>query len=485
MLSKSITHTKTKRGKNLEQKLQASTINNRQMSEERDIPKEHLEEKTRSPREAYELVHSESFFDANPRLNMASFVTTWMEPEAERIIQENLSKNFIDKPIYPRVIDVQDRCVTMIANMLHASPNDFPTGTSTIGSSEAIHLAGLAMKWKWKKFWENKNMTPPGKPQLIMGTNVQVCWKKFTRYFEVEEILVDIDDNNRMDLSQVKEKLNECTIGVVGILGNTYSGEFDDINQLNDIVEEYNTQQNSWNIPIHVDAASGGFVAPFAEELKHIVWDFQLNNVRSINLSGHKYGLVYPGLGWAIWRDKNDIDKDLIFEISYLGESQEDFGLNFSRGASNVYAQYYNFVRLGITGYSQVMNQLMHIYHQIKNYIPAIIINEEQVFDLVSHDNGLPLVCIKLKQETKYAQIEHEPLKTIAYKMKERGWVLPVYPMAKPKQKETVMRMVIKDGFNEDMAQKLMEDLQWATKEILTPKHHQEKELLCTEAMHC
>ncbi len=433
------------------------------------IPKYEMPEEELTPRAAYELVHSEMLFDANPRLNMASFVNTWMEDEAKKLITENLDKNFIDKPIYPQTIELQDRCVAMIADLFHAhalNPHNIPVGTATVGSSEAIHLAGLVMKWKWKEWAKGKY---PGKPKLIMGSNVQVCWLKFTKYFEVDEVKVPLTQNNLLDIDKVMEHVDECTIGVVGILGNTYSGEYDNIKELNDRIDKFN-KNSSWKVPIHVDAASGGFVAPFLPDQKDITWDFRLKWVKSINVSGHKYGLVYPGVGWAIWPHQDDIPKDLIFKIKYLGEEQEDFGLNFSRGGAQIIAQYYNFIRLGKEGYSRIMRNLIEMYKVLVNTFKEMKIELEndtfKPFQLVRQNDipGLPLVCLTLTPEAKELGLKME---AISHKARERGWVFPVYPMAAPKKDVTVMRMVLREGFNDAMAEKMTEDIQWAVNEVL------------------
>jgi len=421
------------------------------------IPKHSLNAEETTPRQAYELIHDEMFFDANPRLNMASFVTTWMEPEAGKLMMEAVDKNLIDKPIYPQTLEVQRRCISILANLFHA-PED-ATGTATTGSSEAIHLAGLVMKWNWKKWYKEKFGKEADKlPKIIMGSNVQVCWKKFTRYFEVEEVLVPTTIDNKLDVLKALAKVDDHTIGVVGLLGNTYSGEFDDIKKLNKLLNLSN-KENGREVPIHVDAASGGCVAPFTKEHSNVVWDFRLEWVKSINVSGHKYGLVYPGIGWAIWPSEKLIPAELIFNIKYLGDSQEDFGLNFSRGAAQIIGQYYNFVRYGESGYQGIMNGLMELYYDLKSEVLKIKTDRiDSVFKLISHDKGLPLVCVTLTDEALASGLS---LEAISHKAKEKGWILPVYPLSDPYEDVIVMRMVIKEGFTLDMAYKLIEDIQW------------------------
>lgn len=318
------------------------------------IPKYELPSSSLPPLVAYQLVHDELNLDGNPALNLATFVTTWMEPEADRLMQEALSKNYIDADEYPQTVELQNRCVNILANLFHASDSaDFNSvGCATVGSSEAIHLAGLALKWNWRKRRNGEGL-PTDKPNIVMGHNVQVCWEKFARYFEVEPRYVPLSENRYvLGVEEALSMVDENTICVVGILGSTYTGEYEPIEQLNQALLEMNNK-TGWDVPIHVDGASGGFVAPFVSP--EIRWDFRLPLVRSINVSGHKYGLVYPGIGWVIWKDESDLPEELVFHVNYLGGDEPTFGLNFSRGAGCVIAQYYNFLRLGFQGYREIM----------------------------------------------------------------------------------------------------------------------------------
>ncbi|CAI7776118.1 unnamed protein product [Closterium sp. NIES-54] len=325
------------------------------------IPKEGI------PKEAaYQMIHDELLLDCNPRLNLASFVTTWMEPECDQLIMESLNKNYINIEEYPVTNELQvrisvqclkmcfffvmecslnivcvlvfwcsqmqERCVNIIANLFNAPLGDGEgaIGAGCVGSSEAIMLAGLASKRKWqeKRKAEGK---PYDKPNFVCGSEVQVCWEKFSNYFEVETKFVNVKEGSFvMDPHDAVEAVDENTICICGILGSTYNGEFEDIKLLNDLLVEKNAK-TGWDTPIHVDAASGGFVAPFL--YPDLEWDFRLPTVRSINVSGHKFGLVYPGVGWVVWRSKADLPEDLIFHVNYLGADQPTFTLNFSKGA--------------------------------------------------------------------------------------------------------------------------------------------------------
>jgi glutamate decarboxylase len=441
--------------------IKTKRINSRYAGE--STPKVKLDDHERSPRLSYELIHDEMFFEANPRLNMATFVTTYMEPEAEKLMMEAFDKNFIDKPIYPQTLEIQDRCVSIISDLFNAGED--AAGVATVGSSEAIHLAGLTMKWNWREWYRKKfNKEPEKMPNIIMGSNVQVCWEKFCKYFDVNLIEIPLNSEYKMDIQKAVDNIDDYTIGVVGILGNTYSGEFDEIEDLNDLINIHN-KENDRQVPIHVDAASGGFVAPFTDVHKDVVWDFRLKWVYSINVSGHKYGMVYPGVGWAIWKSADLIPDDLIFHVKYLGEDQQDFGLNFSRGASQIVAQYYNFVRYGKKGYKRIMDSLMAFYDDLKESLLNITFNDgTPIFELISHDKGLPLVAVKLTDEALKKELT---LERISLKARQRGWVFPVYPLAEPYEDTQIMRIVIREGFNIDMLAKIIEDIEWAIDALL------------------
>ncbi|KAF3092585.1 glutamate decarboxylase gad1, variant 2 [Orbilia oligospora] len=289
--------------------------------------------------------------------SLASFVTTYMEDEAEKLMHDGLSKNFIDYEEYPQSAEIQNRCVNMIGKLFHAPTHEeeeHSIGTSTVGSSEAIMLATLAMKKKWAN--ERKAAGKPfDKPNLVMNAAVQVCWEKAARYFDVEERFVYCtQDRYVIDPVQAVDLVDENTIGICAILGTTYTGEYEDVKAINDLLVGKGLET-----PIHVDAASGGFVAPFVKP--DLEWDFRLPRVVSINVSGHKYGLVYPGVGWIVWRSPEYLPKELVFNINYLGADQASFTLNFSKGASQVIGQYYQMIRLGKRGYRNIMTNLTRI----------------------------------------------------------------------------------------------------------------------------
>lgn len=402
--------------------------------------------------EAYRILTTESLFNSRPDLNLASFVTTFMDPQGTESMVDTININYVDKLIYPQVIQLEQYCVSMLANLYNANSYDNPFGVSTIGSTEAALLAGLNYKFKWYEINQNRQCATP---EIILGSNVQVCWYKFARYFQVKPIIIPTDSNSRINVDLVKQNLNNNTICIVGVLGNTFTGDFDDIQALNNIVNDFNIC-NDWKIPIHVDAASGGFIAPFYEPYSNIPWDFRLEWVKSINVSGHKYGLVYPGLGWGIWRNKNDIDPQLIFSIDYLGGNEVDFSLNFSKNANNVIGQYYNFTRLGRKGYTNIVNYLFSIQQIIQNRLTAYNYKGHQIFEVFNNKPDLPVTALTLTEQGKRLGLT---TMEISKNMQRFGWSIPAYPLPKPLESVNVLRMVLRVGFNSNMVQKLGDDL--------------------------
>lgn len=302
------------------------------------------------------MIKAELNLDGVPTLNLASFVDTWMEREGSRLMQENLAKNLSDADEYPSLMTIQARCISILAKLWHAQPGEQAIGSATTGSSEAVMLGGLAMKRRWQEVRRAQGQSTD-KPNIIMGANAQVALPKFARYFEVENRVIPVTEEShyRIDASKVKEQVDENTIGIFLILGSTYTGHYEPVEEVSKILDEVQAE-HGWDIPIHVDAASGGFVAPFTKAgTGGKKWDFELPRVVSINVSGHKYGLVYPGLGWIIWRDTKFLPKHLIFELDYLGGTEETFTLNFSRPGAPVIGQYYNFIRLGFKGYQAII----------------------------------------------------------------------------------------------------------------------------------
>jgi glutamate decarboxylase len=403
------------------------------------------------PRAAYQIIHDELNLDGNPALNLASFVTTWMDPEADMLMAESLGRNFIDADEYPQTTEIHNRCVNMLAHLFNAPDHTAAIGCATVGSSEAIHLAGLALKWRWRARRQAEGK-PASNPNIVMGGNVQVCWEKFARYFEVEPRYVPLSaDRYVIGVDEAVKLIDENTIGVVGILGSTYTGEYEPIGELNDAVMELNSQ-HGWDIGLHVDGASGAFVAPFTKP--GLAWDFRLPAVRSINASGHKYGLVYPGVGWVIWRSEEDLPNDLIFHVNYLGGDQPTFNLNFSRGAGQVLAQYYNFLRLGRQGYTEIMEGLDATASYLAKAIEAV-----GHFEILSKPGTVPLVCFRLADVGGGNGTRPYTVFDISAHLRQRGWIVPAYSLAPNAEHISVLRVVVRENFSRDMAELLADDL--------------------------
>ncbi|KAG5531912.1 hypothetical protein RHGRI_026499 [Rhododendron griersonianum] len=403
------------------------------------------------PKEAaYQIINDELMLDGNPRLNLASFVTTWMEPECDKLMMAAINKNYVDMDEYPVTTELQ-ACLASIlitfSHLFNAPLGDSETavGVGTVGSSEAIMLAGLAFKRKWqnKRRAEGK---PCDNPNIVTGANVQVCWEKFANYFEVELKEVKLREGYYvMDPVKAVELVDENTICVAAILGSTLNGEFEDVKLLNDLLIEKN-KLTGWDTSIHVDAASGGFIAPFI--YPELEWDFRLPLVKSINVSGHKYGLVYAGIGWVIWRNKEDLPDELIFHINYLGADQPTFTLNFSKGSSQVIAQYYQLIRLGYEGYQNVMENCRENALVLKQGL-----EKTGRFNIVSKDNGVPLVAFSLKDNSCHSEFE------VSDMLRRFGWIVPAYTMPPDAQHVTVLRVVIREDFSRTLAERLVIDI--------------------------
>jgi glutamate decarboxylase len=372
------------------------------------------------------------------------------EEEAEKLMTEAFSKNFIDYEEYPQTAEIQNRCVNMIARLYNCPASEDggnAMGTSTIGSSEAIMLAVLAMKKKWqnKRKEEGKDFS---RPNIIMNSAVQVCWEKAARYFDVEEKYVYCtEDRYVIDPEEAVKLVDENTIGICAILGLTYTGEYEDVKKINDLLVA-----NKVDCPIHVDAASGGFVTPFVNP--DLEWDFRLEKVVSINVSGHKYGLVYPGVGWTVWRSPEFLPKELVFNINYLGADQASFTLNFSKGASHVIGQYYQMIRLGKRGYRSIMLNLTRTSDYLAAQLRAL------GFLLMSPGGGrsLPVVAFRLDPEDDNLFDEF----AIAHQLRERGWVVPAYTMAPHSEKLKLMRVVVREDFSKSRCDSLVTDIKMA-----------------------
>ena len=409
------------------------------------IPKNRMPDNESTANDVYRIIHEELMLDGSSRLNMATFVSTWMEPEAERLMAETFDKNMIDKDEYPQTAEIERRCVNIVANLFNAPEEGGAVGVSTIGSSEAVMLAGLAMKWRWRARRAAAALSGD-RPNMVLGSNVQVVWEKFCRYWDVEPRYVPME-NGRYVITpdDALARCDENTIGVIAILGTTYTGEFEPIEEIHDALVAYN-EEHGLDIALHIDAASGGFVAPFLHpDLK---WDFRLPQVKSINVSGHKYGLVYPGIGFVIWRSEEDLPEDLVFHVNYLGGDMPTFTLNFSRPGNQLVGQYYNFLRLGFDGYRRVMESLRDLA-----VFASKAIAEMGPFELISDGTAIPVFAFKVKDGTDFTVFH------ISDRLRVKGWQVPAYTMPDNATDVAVLRVVVREGFSLDLAAALVDDI--------------------------
>jgi glutamate decarboxylase len=411
-----------------------------------DAPDHRLPETGMPAVDAMRLLGEELVLDGIPMRNLATFVTTWMEPEAQRVIAENLHRNYIDHAEYPQTAEIEQRCIRMLADLYHA-PSE-TTGTRTQGSSEAIMLGALSLKWKWRARREATGKSKD-RPNLVFGGDVHVVWEKFCRYFDVEPRIIPLQPHKfTIGPEDVEPHVDENTIGVAAVLGTTFTGHADDIVGINDLLARLQDEKGL-DVPLHIDGASGGFVWPFL--YPDSPWDFRLERVRSINVSGHKYGLVYPGLGWLVFRERSDLPEDLVFYENYLGQRDATFTLNFSTGASMVLAQYYNFVRYGREGYRVIMETMQANAHALADKIVA-----GGDFELVGDRDSeqLPLVAFKLAEERNFDEFD------VAVQLAaERGWMVPAYTLPPDAQHVTIMRALVKQTLGRSRVSTLADDI--------------------------
>ena len=426
------------------------------LEEDVDLPKYKLAKEPVEPRIAYRLVKDQLMDEGNARLNLATFCQTYMEDEATKLMSETLEKNAIDKSEYPQTTELENRCVNIIADLWHAPENMNYLGTSTVGSSEACMLGGMAMKFRWRNRAKALGMDVNNrKPNLVVSSGFQVCWEKFCVYWDIEMRLVPLDEEHMsLDVDKVLDYVDDYTIGVVGILGITYTGKYDDIKKLDAVLEEYNKTAKI-SVPIHVDAASGGLFAPFIEP--DLEWDFRLKNVVSISTSGHKYGLVYPGIGWVMWKDEEYLPKELIFEVSYLGGQLPTMAINFSRSASQIIGQYYNFLRYGFEGYRRIHQRTKDVAMYLSKEIENM-----GLFEIYNDGENLPIVCFKLKDDANVNWTSYD----LADRLAMKGWQVPAYPLPENLQDTTIQRIVCRADLGHSMAEQLIADMKTGIEDL-------------------
>ncbi|KAF2131139.1 glutamate decarboxylase [Dothidotthia symphoricarpi CBS 119687] len=427
----------------------------------------------------HQLIKDELDLDGRPNLNLASFVGTYMEKEAEQLMIENLSKNMSDADEYPAMMDIHMRCVSILAHLWGVQKGEKAIGSATTGSSEAIHLGGLAMKRRWqeKRMAEGKDTS---KPNIVMGANAQVALEKFARYFEVEARILPVteDSSYRLDPELVKKNIDENTIGIFVILGSTYTGHYEPVEEISDILDAFEKETGN-DIPIHVDGASGAFIAPFTHAKAGKKWNFELPRVKSINVSGHKFGLVYAGVGWIIWRDESYLPKHLIFELHYLGGTEESYTLNFSRPGSQILAQYYNLIHLGFSGYRSIMENMLANARLLSRALEhtgwyrcvSDIHRKKGDFKFVEgqkpylegensadYNAGLPVVAFTLTDEF-HKQYPHVKQESVSNLLRAKQYIIPNYPLPPNEEKTEILRVVVRESLSLDMIDRLVTDI--------------------------
>jgi glutamate decarboxylase len=415
-----------------------------------ELPVHQLGEGGLDSETAYELITSELLLDGQSRLNLATFVTTYMPAIGARLMCETADKNMIDKDEYPQTAEIEGRCVNLLATAWNSPDHEQATGTSTTGSSEACMLGGMALKWRWRERMHAAGK-PTDRPNLVAGINVQVCWEKFCRYWEVEPRLVPMEgDRFHLSPEEAVARCDENTIGVVGILGSTFDGSYEPIKEIAAALDQLE-HDTGLDIPMHVDAASGGFVAPYLQP--DLEWDFRIKRVQSINASGHKYGLVYPGVGWAVWRNEEALPRDLVFNVNYLGGHMPTFALNFSRPGSEVIAQYYMFATLGRDGYRRVMQGAQNVATHLSSEIAGM-----GPYRLLSEGKDLPVFAFALAPE-----VQNYTVFDVSDRLRQSGWLVPAYTFPKNREDLAVLRIVVRAGMTMEMADHLIHSMRELT----------------------
>ncbi|MCP4462049.1 MAG: glutamate decarboxylase [Planctomycetaceae bacterium] len=413
------------------------------------IPKYKFPKSEQNPRNAYSIVHDELMLDGNSRQNLATFCQTWLEPEVHKLMNECIDKNMVDKDEYPQTAEIESRCVHMMADLWNSPEDVNSVGCSTTGSSEAVMLGGMAMKRRWEASRKAAGKSTE-KPNLITGP-VQVCWHKFARYWDIELREIPMEEGRLlMTPEEVLKRCDENTIGVVPTLGVTFTCQFEPVKDVAEALDQLE-KDSGWDIPIHVDGASGGFLAPFCAP--DLVWDFRLPRVRSINASGHKFGLAPLGVGWIMWRNSDDLPEDLVFWVNYLGGNMRDIALNFSRPGGQVVCQYYNFLRLGREGYRKIHQGCYETAQFLAKQIAKI-----EMFDVIfdgASDQGIPALCWKIKPGVDPGFTLYD----LADRLRSRGWQVPAYTLPTNQQDVVIQRILVRHGVSRDLGNLLLGDI--------------------------
>jgi glutamate decarboxylase len=432
------------------------------------MPKYRMPDREQDPRHVFQVVADELMLDGNSRQNLATFCQTWLEPEVHRLMDLTLDKNMIDKDEYPQTAELEARCVHMLADLWNSPDAADTTGTSTTGSSEAAMLAGLALHRRWRARRRAEGR-PTDRPNLVTGP-VQICWHKFTRYWDIEHREIPMEgDRLLMTPEEVLKRVDENTIGVVPTLGVTFTGAYEPVKAVADALDGLEAE-TGLDVPIHVDGASGGFVAPFVQP--ELVWDFRIPRVKSINASGHKFGLAPLGVGWVIWRDASDLPEELVFRVNYLGGDMPTFALNFSRPGGQIVAQYYDLLRLGREGYRKIHEAGLATARYLADAIAAM-----GPFELLYDGRGgIPALAWKLRED---AGVPFT-LFDLADRLRVRGWQVPAYTLPPNREDLAVQRILVRHDFSRDLADLLLEDYRRALAHL--DEHPRSKPLTAKEA---
>ncbi|KAK0703502.1 glutamate decarboxylase [Lasiosphaeria miniovina] len=500
-----VSHLQGARTSNNKTKLSHLTPYDTPYASQVEIPKYRLPDDGAPADTVYAMIRDELDLDGRPNLNLASFVNTYVDDNSQKIMAENVAKNLADNDEYPAMLAMSQRCVSILANLWRVNKGENAIGSPTVGSSEAIHLGGLAMKRRWqeRRWAEGKDAY---KPNILMGSNAQVALEKFARYFDVEARILPVSakSNFCLDPDLVRQNIDENTIGVFAILGSTYTGHYEPVEEVSRILDEFQNMTGI-DIPIHVDAASGGFVAPFTHAGAGQRWNFELPRVKSINTSGHKFGLSCAGVGWIIWRDESYLPQHLIFKLHYLGGTEESYTLNFSRPGAQVIVQYYNLIHLGFSGYREIMENCLvnarllsnsleatkwytcvsaihrcteaapaGVAQKVKNTVESTVSGggkEQQQQDgngetSAAYVAGLPVVSFRLTDEFKreFAHIKQE---TVSLLLRARGWIIPNYALPPGEDGTEILRVVVRESMSFDLLDRLVTDIVQVTEKLI------------------
>ena len=415
----------------------------------KSLPKYKFPKDQMRAEDAYQVVSDEIALDGIDRQNLATFCQTWEEPESLKLMALSVNKNLIDKDEYPHTAELERRCVHMLADLWHAPDAANSVGCSAIGSSEACMLGGMAAKWRWRQKREAEGK-PTDRPNMVCGP-VQVVWHKFAKYWDIEMREVPMSEGHYcMTAEDMLERVDENTILVVPPFGVTYTGAYEPVLELSQALDQLE-EDTGIDVGIHVDGASGAFLAPFCAP--HIEWDFRVPRVKSISTSGHKFGLAPLGVGWVIWRDAEYLPDDLIFHVTYLGGDMPVFQINFSRPAGQIVAQYYNFVRLGFDGYRAVHEAS----YETAMYLAGEIVKLGPFELLCTGDprTGIPAVAWRIRkgEEPGYT------LYDIGDRLRCTGWQVPAYPLTGSVSDISIQRVLVRQGVSRDLASLLLDDI--------------------------